>query len=133
MTVAAGRQKRTGGPGVPAPHSYLRIRVVMCVLLPLALVGVSPDFATGQETTVTGVVGQVAKLPCDVDVHRCGNVYFITWTKNVSDVWKRIYLYSNDVEKPLQELANPDRADFFLNESRAQLHIKPVRDRKSVV
>lgn len=127
MTVAAGRQKRTGGPGVPAPHSYLRIRVVMCVLLPLALVGVSPDFATGQETTVTGVVGQVAKLPCDVDVHRCGNVYFITWTKNVSDVWKRIYLYSNDVEKPLQELANPDRADFFLNESRAQLHIKPVR------
>ncbi|KAL3250218.1 hypothetical protein MRX96_055578 [Rhipicephalus microplus] len=81
----------------------------------------------GQETTVTGLVGESVRLPCDVDVKRCGNVYFITWTKNVSDVWKRIYLYSNDVEKPLQELANPDRADFFLRNSTAQLEIFPLR------
>ncbi|EEC08328.1 neuromusculin, putative, partial [Ixodes scapularis] len=80
-----------------------------------------------QETTVTGLVGESVRLPCDVDVKRCGNVYFITWTKNVSDVWKRIYLYSNDVEKPLQELANPDRADFFLRNSTAQLEIFPLR------
>ncbi|XP_042146876.1 hemicentin-2 isoform X4 [Ixodes scapularis] len=105
-----------------------RIAPVMCVLpLLLALVGVTPHFASGQETTVTGLVGESVRLPCDVDVKRCGNVYFITWTKNVSDVWKRIYLYSNDVEKPLQELANPDRADFFLRNSTAQLEIFPLR------
>ncbi|GFU42895.1 ig-like domain-containing protein [Trichonephila clavipes] len=74
-----------------------------------------------------GVVGSSVDLPCDVDVSNCGKVYFITWTKNVSNEWKRLYLYSDAVEKPLQELANPDRADFFLQESTAYLRISPLR------
>ncbi|GFQ78618.1 ig-like domain-containing protein [Trichonephila clavata] len=74
-----------------------------------------------------GVVGSSVDLPCDVDVSNCGKVYFITWTKNVSNEWKRLYLYSDAVEKPLQELANPDRADFFLQESTAFLRISPLR------
>lgn len=102
------------------------VPTLLLLLLP-PLAGIGPGFASGQETTVTGLVGESVRLPCDVDVKRCGNVYFITWTKNVSDVWKRIYLYSNDVEKPLQELANPDRADFFLRNSTAQLEIFPLR------
>lgn len=65
---------------------------------------------------MVGVVGSSADLPCDVDVSSCGKVYFITWTKNVSSEWKRLYLFSDAVEKPLQELANPDRADFYLRE-----------------
>ncbi|XP_064471692.1 hemicentin-2-like isoform X1 [Ornithodoros turicata] len=98
--------------------------VVWCFV---CLVGLTPDAISAEETTVTGLVGDSVKLPCDVDTKRCGNVYFITWTKNVADVWKRIYLYSDAVEKPLQELANPDRADFFLNNSTAILKISPVR------
>ncbi|XP_071034421.1 hemicentin-1 isoform X2 [Parasteatoda tepidariorum] len=76
---------------------------------------------------VIGVVGGAAKLPCDVDVSTCGKVYFITWTKNVSNEWKRLYLFSDAVEKPLQELANPDRADFYLEDSSAYLKISPLR------
>ncbi|GIX73283.1 ig-like domain-containing protein [Caerostris extrusa] len=85
--------------------------------------------AASQEKTAhkIGVVGSSVDLPCDVDVSNCGKVYFITWTKNVSNEWKRLYLYSDAVEKPLQELANPDRADFFLRESTAFLRISPLR------
>ncbi|XP_013792653.2 cell surface A33 antigen-like [Limulus polyphemus] len=73
-----------------------------------------------------GLVGESALLPCNVDVASCGEVYFITWTKNTSTEWKRLYLYSDDVEKPLQELANPDRADFMVEESTAYLRISPL-------
>ncbi|XP_076371726.1 B-cell receptor CD22-like isoform X2 [Tachypleus tridentatus] len=77
-------------------------------------------------STVMGLVGESALLPCNVDVALCGEVYFITWTKNTSIEWKRIYLYSDDVKKPLQELANPDRADFRVEESAAYLRISPL-------
>lgn len=80
-----------------------------------------------KNTRVIGVVGGSADLECDVDESNCGKVYFITWTKNVSNEWKRLYLYSDAVEKPLQELANPNRADFFLQESSAYLRIRPLR------
>ncbi|XP_075749425.1 hemicentin-2 isoform X1 [Rhipicephalus microplus] len=133
MTVyrSRPRNERTHCPGRRAkdhrPGVMVYVLVPPLLLLLSAIIGIGPDFASGQETTVTGLVGESVRLPCDVDVKRCGNVYFITWTKNVSDVWKRIYLYSNDVEKPLQELANPDRADFFLRNSTAQLEIFPLR------
>ena len=84
-------------------------------------------FAEEKSTRVIGVVGGSADLECNVDVSNCGKVYFITWTKNVSNEWKRLYLFSDAVEKPLQELANPSRADFFLEETSAFLRIRPIR------
>lgn len=65
-----------------------------------------------------GVLGGKARLPCRVDVANCGEVYFITWTKSESgtadaDLWTRIYLYSDAVEKPLRDLVS--RARFSLD------------------
>lgn len=64
-----------------------------------------------------GVLGDKTRLPCRVDAANCGEVYFITWTKSDSgspdsDVWTRIYLYSDAVEKPLRDLVS--RAKFNL-------------------
>ncbi|XP_076329974.1 hemicentin-2-like [Tachypleus tridentatus] len=88
----------------------------------------SNDLSTEEaEFKVTGLVGEGVDLPCNVDVGSCGDVYFVTWTKNVSNEWKRLYLYSEPVEKPLQELANPDRADFFVHDSTAYLRIHPLK------
>ncbi|XP_022252997.1 hemicentin-1-like isoform X2 [Limulus polyphemus] len=84
-------------------------------------------YAKDDSSTVTGLLGEAAELPCNVDVASCGEVYFITWTKNTTSEWKRLYLYSDDVEKPLQELANPDRADFVVEKSTAHLRISPLR------
>ncbi|XP_076322359.1 hemicentin-1-like isoform X2 [Tachypleus tridentatus] len=95
--------------------------IICCFLFPFCVKGKDTSL------TVTGLVEESAELPCNVDVASCGEVYFITWTKNMSSDWKRLYLYSDDVEKPLQELANPDRADFIVQESTAHLIISPLR------
>ncbi|KAI1302372.1 Hemicentin-2 [Halotydeus destructor] len=73
----------------------------------------------GEKTVVVkGIVGSGTQLPCRVDLINCGEVYIITWSKSDSDAidsdqWKRIYLYSDTVEKPLQDLAS--RAKFTLD------------------
>ncbi|XP_076366927.1 hemicentin-2-like isoform X2 [Tachypleus tridentatus] len=77
--------------------------------------------------SVTGLVGEKVDLPCNVDIRSCGEVYFVTWTKNVSNEWKRLYLYSDHVEKPLQEFSNPDRADFYVEDSTSYLRISPLK------
>lgn len=63
-------------------------------------------------------MGSKSRLPCRVDVPNCGEVYFITWTKSDtgsqdSELWTRIYLYSDAVEKPLRDLVS--RAKFNLD------------------
>ncbi|KPM06201.1 Immunoglobulin domain containing protein 5, partial [Sarcoptes scabiei] len=35
--------------------------------------------------TVSAFVGSEISIPCSVDLNGCGNIYFITWTKNVSN------------------------------------------------
>ncbi|GFS64759.1 neuromusculin, putative [Nephila pilipes] len=105
------------------------LTIILATLVSTEVNSNSPHIQIKQEKNVhkIGVVGSSVDLPCDVDVSTCGKVYFITWTKNVSSEWKRLYLFSDAVEKPLQELANPDRADFFLQESTAFLRISPLR------
>ncbi|XP_022258808.1 hemicentin-1-like isoform X2 [Limulus polyphemus] len=102
--------------------------LTMCVAADGRHTTTTSDLSTGEaEFKVTGLVGEKVDLPCNVDVGSCGDVYFVTWTKNVSNEWKRLYLYSEPVEKPLQELANPDRADFFVHDSTAYLRISPLK------
>lgn len=72
---------------------------------------------------VTSFIGETAIMPCEVDVPNCGNIYFITWTKNVSHEWKREFLYSDGVSKAMGDFANPDRATFTLNTHSAHLKL----------
>ncbi|KAH6930202.1 hypothetical protein HPB50_011786 [Hyalomma asiaticum] len=61
----------------------------------------------GREHNVTGFVGGSAVLPCEVDEASCGRVYFITWTKNVSQDWQRVYLFSETVNRVMGPLITP--------------------------
>ncbi|XP_022251878.1 titin-like [Limulus polyphemus] len=78
---------------------------------------------SGREYTVTNFVGNNVLLPCEVDVDTCGRVYFITWTKNVSNDWERVYLYSENFETALGDFTNPFRASFKLQNDSAFLKI----------
>ncbi|XP_076335472.1 hemicentin-2-like isoform X2 [Tachypleus tridentatus] len=107
--------------------SFEGLCLVMMCITPNCWLARHTDIVEDSEFVVTGLVGEKADLPCNVDVGACGDVYFVTWTKNVSNEWKRLYLYSEPVEKPLQELANPDRADFYVHDSSAYLRISPLK------
>lgn len=88
-------------------------QIIICVFFILA----------GREHVVTSFIGETAIMPCEVDVPNCGNIYFITWTKNVSHEWKREFLYSDGVSKAMSDFANPDRATFSLNSHSAHLKL----------
>ncbi|RWS25955.1 neuromusculin-like protein [Leptotrombidium deliense] len=81
-------------------------------------INIDVSILKGETTVIRGVLGSKAELPCRVDLNKCGDIHFITWTKSDqgkvdSDSWTRIYLYSDNVNKPLRDLVN--RADFGLN------------------
>ena len=66
----------------------------------------------GSGVTVRGRVhisaqflGEPASIPCDVDFAGCGNIYFLTWSKNVTGEWQRVYLYSESYQTALGEFA----------------------------
>ena len=53
---------------------------------------------------------QSANLPCEVDFVNCGEIYFITWSKNVSNEWQRVYSYSQGYQKALGSFSSsPER------------------------
>lgn len=82
----------------------------------------------GKGKEVKGILGSSAELPCEVDVEKCGEVFYITWAKDISNEWKRIYFNDGGrMEKALQELAFPDKAKFFMNDSSAHLRISYLR------
>ena len=57
--------------------------------------------AEGRVHTVANFIGGDASMPCEVDLTGCGDIYFITWTKNVSNDWQRVFLYSQSYKKVL--------------------------------
>jgi len=79
------------------------------------------------QVIVKGTLGENVFLPCHVDQDNCGDVYFITWTKyEKDDHWSRIYLYADNVEKPLRDLAG--RAKFSIQRNEAHLSINRLKD-----
>lgn len=54
-------------------------------------------------------VGEAATLPCDVDFKGCGKIYFLTWSKNVSNEWQRVYLYSESYQTALGLFSDTNR------------------------
>ncbi|CAG2100240.1 unnamed protein product [Medioppia subpectinata] len=81
---------------------------------------------TDSPVVVKGVAGQSASLPCHIDQKACGEVYFLTWTKQErDDRWSRIYIFADNVEKPLRDLSG--RARFSLHKSEAQLSINQLK------
>lgn len=55
----------------------------------------------GRVHTIANFVGAEASMPCEVYLSGCGKIYFITWTKNISNEWQRVYLYSESYQKVL--------------------------------
>ncbi|XP_022253493.1 uncharacterized protein LOC111088250, partial [Limulus polyphemus] len=107
-----------------ARMSHRRIFHRQSLVLTVYLLTVS--LVSGREYSVTSFVGDNVLLPCEVDVDTCGRVYFITWTKNVSNDWERVYLYSANFETALGDLTNPDRAGFRLENNSAYLTIRSL-------
>ncbi|GIY71573.1 ig-like domain-containing protein [Caerostris darwini] len=82
-------------------------------------------FTGGREHSVSGKVGESVVLPCEVDTHNCGRIYVITWTKNMGEEWRRVYLYSDTHSRPMGAFAG--RAHFVLhNNSNAELHLRSL-------
>ncbi|RWS29347.1 hypothetical protein B4U80_07630 [Leptotrombidium deliense] len=59
----------------------------------------------GRLHQIANFIGETASLPCEVDFSGCGKIYFITWSKNVSNEWQRVYLYSESYQMALGEFA----------------------------
>jgi len=53
-------------------------------------------------------VDETALLPCEVDFKNCGEIYFITWSKNITNEWSRVYLYSKDYQIAMGEFVSED-------------------------
>ncbi len=58
----------------------------------------------GRVHTVANYIGLEARMPCEVDLTGCGNIYFITWTKYVSNEWQRVFLYNESYQRILGDL-----------------------------
>ena len=77
-------------------------------------------------------IGEEASLPCEVDYDRCGHIYFLTWSKNVSNEWQRVYLYSETYQTALGDFAFGGGNRVFLDATNmtstgvAHLKIKSV-------
>lgn len=50
-------------------------------------------------------IGESVSLMCEVDYQECGKIYFLTFSKNVSGEWQRVYLYSETYQTALGDLA----------------------------
>lgn len=50
-------------------------------------------------------IGETVSLACEVDYEECGKIYFLTFSKNVSGEWQRIYMYSESYQTALGDLA----------------------------
>ncbi|XP_015793574.1 hemicentin-2 isoform X3 [Tetranychus urticae] len=71
--------------------------------------------------TITGLLGDKVSIPCTINTDDCGEVYFVAWTKNTvldenSETWSRVYMYSENINKPLRELSS--RAAFQVEPSK---------------
>lgn len=55
---------------------------------------------------VRHLAGEAALLPCEVRTAECGAVYFITWSRNTSQEWHRIFVYSKASQKPFYDTYN---------------------------
>lgn len=60
----------------------------------------------GEIHHVANFVNKETELPCEVDFKTCGEIYFITWSKNVSNEWQRVYSYSQNYQKALGPFAD---------------------------
>ncbi|XP_023231939.1 titin-like isoform X2 [Centruroides sculpturatus] len=99
-----------------------------CLLLCIYILIACISEVKGKGKKVIGILGSSAELPCEVDVEKCGEVFYTTWAKEISNEWKRIYFNDGGrMEKGLQELAFPDKAKFFMNDSSAYLRISYLR------
>ena len=53
-------------------------------------------------------VGEEARIPCEVNLEECGQIYFLTWSRNVSNEWQRVFLYSESYQTALGDFASDD-------------------------
>ncbi|XP_049272255.1 hemicentin-2 isoform X1 [Rhipicephalus sanguineus] len=106
--------------------TVLAAGAAMRLLFHVHISAASSEGIIGREHNVTGFVGGSAVLPCEVDEASCGRVYFITWTKNVSQDWQRVYLFSETVNRVMGPLSEPHRATFQPGNASAHLRIQPL-------
>ena len=66
---------------------------------------VSGTTGRGRVHIAAQFLAEPALIPCDVDFAGCGNIYFLTWSKNVTGEWQRVYLYSESYQTALGEFA----------------------------
>lgn len=63
--------------------------------------------------------GETALLPCEVRTSECGSIYFITWSRNTSQEWHRVFIYSKTSQKAFYDTYNQiiGRPNYYNNQS----------------
>lgn len=85
--------------------------------------------AAEEGVQIIGLDGDSTRLPCQVDTTNCGEVFLITWSKYVNDMWKRVFIYTGSKQNALLDLADGavTRADFYIKNTTAILQIAPLK------
>ena len=85
--------------------------------------------ASDDDVQIIGLDGDSTRLPCQVDTTKCGEVFLITWSKYVNDMWKRVFIYNGNKQNAQLDLADGavTRADFYIKNTTAILQIAPLR------
>jgi hypothetical protein len=73
------------------------------------------EFADGRVHYAGRFIGDEATLPCEVNFDQCGQIYFLTWSKNISNEWQRVFLYSDSYQTALGDFATGDAARVSLD------------------
>ncbi|KAI1305980.1 Schwann cell myelin protein [Halotydeus destructor] len=105
--VGGQNQERTRTCRPPRPPPTSKMAANMGSLLFLTQLALCGHLAAGagRVHVANHFLHEQASLPCDVDFANCGNIYFLTWSKNVSGEWHRVYLYSQSYETALGDFA----------------------------
>ena len=87
------------------------------------------EFVDGRVHYEGRFIGEEASIPCEVNFEGCGQIYFLTWSKNVSSGWQRVFLYSETYQTAMGDF---EASRVTLDASNITSHGLAVLNLKSV-
>jgi hypothetical protein len=92
---------------------------------------ISSEFSDGRVHYEGRFIGEEASIPCEVNFGGCGQIYFLTWSKNSSTGWNRVFLYSESYQTAMGDFESA-KSRVSLDASNITSHGLAVLNLKSV-
>jgi len=104
--------------------------MVVIINLPLFF---DTEFVDGRVHYEGRFIGEDAFIPCEVNFERCGQIYFLTWSKNSTiGGWERVYLYSETFQTAMGYLSTNAVGRVTLDASNMTTHGMALLNLKAV-